>query len=68
MKEWIEGTHYYYNAQGLIVLTETFHLQRGYCCGNGCRHCPFNFENVSEPKKSVLLSLRQSVQTSSGSE
>ncbi|MCG9881787.1 MAG: DUF5522 domain-containing protein [Bacteroidia bacterium] len=24
-----------------MVFTEAFHLQRGYCCGNGCRHCPY---------------------------
>lgn len=21
--------------------SELDHLERGYCCGNGCRHCPF---------------------------
>ncbi len=26
---------------GLFVMT-SYHLRdRGYCCGNGCRHCPF---------------------------
>ncbi len=23
------------------VFTEAHHLERGSCCGNGCRHCPF---------------------------
>jgi hypothetical protein len=23
------------------VFTKEFHLSRGYCCGNGCRHCPY---------------------------
>lgn len=23
------------------VFTEAHHLQRGSCCGNRCRHCPF---------------------------
>jgi hypothetical protein len=23
------------------VFTKEFHLRRGSCCGNGCRHCPF---------------------------
>jgi hypothetical protein len=22
-------------------MTATFHLQRGKCCHNGCRHCPY---------------------------
>ncbi|MBP6236040.1 MAG: hypothetical protein KA270_14295 [Saprospiraceae bacterium] len=24
-----------------MVLTAHFLKNRGYCCGNGCRHCPF---------------------------
>jgi hypothetical protein len=31
----------YYIENGLRVLTAYFHINRGYCCGNGCRHCPF---------------------------
>jgi hypothetical protein len=26
---------------GLFVLTAAFHLSRGRCCTNGCRHCPY---------------------------
>lgn len=26
---------------GFAVFTEAYHLRRGYCCENGCRHCPF---------------------------
>jgi hypothetical protein len=59
MKELIEGVHYYLNEEGLMVLTEKYHLIRGYCCGNGCLHCPFNYENVSEPRKSILFNKRQ---------
>jgi len=54
MQTWIEGIHYYLNAEGLVVLTEKFHLDRGYCCGNGCKHCPYNYENVPEPRRSRL--------------
>jgi hypothetical protein len=53
-----EGEDYYYNADGLIVLTEKYHLQRGYCCGNGCKHCPYNYQNVPEPKRSDLIKNR----------
>ena len=59
MQTWTEGVHYYFNEEGLVVLTEAYHLQRGYCCSNGCRHCPFNYENVPEPKKSELLEERK---------
>lgn len=36
----VEGTDYYFE-NGLMVLTEGFLLRRGYCCDNGCRHCPY---------------------------
>ena len=55
MSQWIEGVHYYINEDGLVVLTEKFHLERGYCCGNGCKHCPFHYQNVPEPKRNELL-------------
>lgn len=58
MQQWVEDEHYYKNEQGLLVLTEKFHLARGYCCGNGCKHCPYSYENVPEPKKSALLKER----------
>ncbi len=38
----IENVDYYFE-NGLMVLTEYFHQKRGYCCKNGCRHCPYGF-------------------------
>lgn len=55
MNQWIEGIQYYINEEGLVVLTEKYHLERGYCCGNGCRHCPYGYERVPEPKRTELL-------------
>ncbi len=26
---------------GYRVMTEEFLVRRGYCCSNGCRHCPY---------------------------
>ncbi|MCD2424554.1 DUF5522 domain-containing protein [Niabella pedocola] len=49
-----------------MVLTEQYHLQRGYCCSNGCRHCPYNYENVPEPKKTQLLNERKKRQQQPG--
>ncbi len=40
-KELVEDTDYYFE-NGLMVLTEKFLLDRGYCCGSGCRHCPYS--------------------------
>lgn len=54
MNQWIEGVHYYVNEEGLVVLTEKYLLDRGYCCGNGCRHCPFCPERVPESKRKEL--------------
>jgi hypothetical protein len=31
----------FYWENGRMVLTEAFLRDRGYCCGNGCRHCPY---------------------------
>lgn len=28
-------------ASGLFVLTASYLRGRGYCCGRGCRHCPY---------------------------
>ena len=55
--DWVEGEDYYYNKQGFIVLTAKYHLSRGHCCGNGCKHCPYKYKNVPEPKRAELLSL-----------
>ena len=54
--ELIEGIHFYINKDGYIVLTEKYHLEKGYCCGMGCLHCPYNYENVPESRRSSLLS------------
>lgn len=58
MEQLKEGTDYYYNAEGYIVLTEAFHLKKGNCCGNGCKHCPYDFINVPEPKRRDLLAIK----------
>ena len=39
-EKFVEGVDYYYE-KGLMVLTELFLKNRGYCCGNNCRHCPY---------------------------
>lgn len=37
----LEDEDYYFNEQGYLVFTATYHLKRGYCCKNGCKHCPW---------------------------
>ncbi|RQO30642.1 hypothetical protein DBR32_07870 [Taibaiella sp. KBW10] len=53
-----EGVDFYFNEQGLMVLTAAYHLKRGKCCGNGCLHCPYDYERVQEPRRTELLQLR----------
>ncbi|KAG8458178.1 hypothetical protein KFE25_011709 [Diacronema lutheri] len=36
---------------GLTVFTRVAHLQRGRCCGNGCRHCPYGHVLVTDASK-----------------
>ena len=32
---------FYYDNQGRMVMTESYHKRRGSCCGSGCLHCPY---------------------------
>ena len=32
---------FYFDPDGRLVFTAAYHLRRGYCCGTGCRHCPY---------------------------
>lgn len=50
-----EGEDFYYAENGFLVFTEAYHLKKGYCCGNGCRHCPYDYEAVPEPRRTDLL-------------
>ena len=40
VKSFKENIHYYMD-NGRVVFTALFHLERGQCCGSGCRHCPY---------------------------
>jgi len=31
----------FYFEDGLVVFTPIHHITRGTCCGNKCRHCPY---------------------------
>lgn len=56
--ELIEGVHYYINEDGYVVLTAQYHREKGSCCGMGCLHCPYLYENVPEPRRTLLLKQR----------
>jgi hypothetical protein len=38
--ECLDPEDYYFEGP-LMVFTAAYHLKRGYCCGSGCRHCPY---------------------------
>jgi len=47
----VEGLHYY-KENGFFVFTEFYHILRGHCCGNGCRHCAYGFKS-GKPQKLI---------------
>lgn len=53
-----EGRDYEILPNGLLVMTALYLSDRGYCCGNGCLNCPYDYIKVPEPKKTVLLQKR----------
>lgn len=38
------GVDYYFNQNGLMVMSVLYHLKRGECCKSGCLHCPWSFQ------------------------
>lgn len=37
-----EGVDFYLSPEGYRVMTEYYLVKRGYCCSNGCKHCPYS--------------------------
>lgn len=54
-----EGKNDYRDPKtGYVVFTKVYHLARGFCCGSGCRHCPYDHVNVGKnSRKSVSRKL-----------
>lgn len=44
-KKLVEGIDYVVE-NGLLVFTAKYLLDRGYCCENGCRNCPYGFKKL----------------------
>ena len=40
----IDKEDYYTSEEGYIIFTEKYHLKRGSCCKNNCKHCPYGFD------------------------
>jgi len=53
-KEFIKPKHQegdFYWDEGRMVMTENYHIKRGNCCGNGCKHCPYWPTNQKDSTK-----------------
>jgi hypothetical protein len=50
----LDPDDYYYSPEGYVVFTAKYLLKRGYCCKNGCKHCPYGYNKNTgkfEPEK-----------------
>jgi hypothetical protein len=41
----------FYMENGFVVFTASFLRKRGYCCRNGCRHCPYGFKKAGDERE-----------------
>ena len=55
----VENVDYEIDARGGLVFTAAYLLRRGHCCGSGCRHCPYDYANVPEPRRAALQATRR---------
>jgi hypothetical protein len=51
IKEKISNSDIYYIENGYKVFTEQYLKSRGYCCGSGCRHCPYEPKHTKTKRK-----------------
>jgi hypothetical protein len=49
-KEFIQDIHYYLE-EDRVVFTALFLSERGVCCGNGCKNCPYSPKHEKNNKK-----------------
>jgi len=47
----LEEDDFYYSKDGYKVFTQKYLLKRGYCCENGCKHCPYGFDKSKGRRK-----------------
>jgi hypothetical protein len=48
----VEGEDFYWEG-AVMVFTARYLARRGYCCENGCRHCPYDFRKKKEREDEV---------------
>ncbi len=42
----LQPEDFYINEEGFMVFTAAYHLKRGKCCRNGCKHCPYGYKKT----------------------
>ncbi|MFT3788587.1 MAG: DUF5522 domain-containing protein [Tepidisphaeraceae bacterium] len=47
----VEGRDYRIDTRGNLVFTARYLRERGDCCGNKCRNCPFGWRNVPTSRR-----------------
>ena len=57
----IKDVDYYIDPKGMWVFTAAYHESRGYCCGQACKHCPFDYDAVPEPIKTRAQLIRSTL-------
>jgi hypothetical protein len=51
----VAGKDYYIDpTTGYFVFTTLCHQKRGKCCGNSCRHCPYDHVNVKKKTNKLI--------------
>jgi hypothetical protein len=62
--EFIKDVHYYMDDTR-VVFTALYHVQRGECCGNKCKHCPYTpkHQKGSVELAKEFLNLKDNLET-----
>jgi len=47
----LDPDDYYMSDLGFLIFTEKYLLKRGYCCKNGCKHCPYGYDKKTDSIK-----------------
>ena len=61
-KNYIENIHYYKEGDR-VIFTSLFHLERGQCYGNSCKHCPYDplYEKGSTNAQEKYLATKEEI-------
>lgn len=51
----------FYYEDGKMVLTAHYLRNRGHCCGNFCRHCPYVLKPQEKPQTEKVTESRKDV-------